>query len=266
MPHDNEQHLAGGNLTQVTRSGETILRTTGFWSPSVHRLLQHVRAEGFTQAPIFWGHHEDGREILSFVPGSCPEDYPFMTTVEQYRHVITSIARLLRQYHDATASFVVQPQDRWLLRYPGTLDAEVICHNDIAPYNVTFVDGHPYGLIDFDTACPAPRIWDIAYALYRFVPLSAATFDPKRQTYRHYVREQEAPLRQELVERFFAAYGCQRPVDVFDIVIQRLQNLLQFMSQEAAAGNVVFQQLQAAGHAQLYHRDIAFIRENQQDW
>jgi Ser/Thr protein kinase RdoA (MazF antagonist) len=49
--------------------------------------------------------------------------------------------------------------------------AEVICHNDFAPYNCVFRDHKLVGVIDFDACAPGPRVWDIAYALYRFVPL-----------------------------------------------------------------------------------------------
>jgi aminoglycoside phosphotransferase (APT) family kinase protein len=34
-------------------------------------------------------------------------------------------------------------------------------------------DGRPVALIDFDVAHPGPRAWDLAYAAYRFVPLTA---------------------------------------------------------------------------------------------
>jgi len=37
-----------------------------------------------------------------------------------------------------------------------------------------FRKGMPVALIDFDTAHPGPRIWDVAYAAYRFVPLTVA--------------------------------------------------------------------------------------------
>ena len=54
----------------------------------------------------------------------------------------------------------------------------MICHNDVAPYNTVFVDGRPRALIDFDTAGPGPRVWDIAYAAYTFVPLGASSPAP----------------------------------------------------------------------------------------
>jgi aminoglycoside phosphotransferase (APT) family kinase protein len=49
---------------------------------------------------------------------------------------------------------------------------EVMCHGDFAPYNVTIVDGEAFGIIDFDTLHPGPKMWDIAYAVYRWVPFT----------------------------------------------------------------------------------------------
>ena len=45
-----------------------------------------------------------------------------------------------------------------------------MCHGDFAPYNITFVDRCVHGIIDFDTLHPGPRIWDVAYAVYRRSP------------------------------------------------------------------------------------------------
>ena len=49
----------------------------------------------------------------------------------------------------------------------------MICHNDYAPYNLVFRDGRLVGVIDFETAAPGPRAWDLAYLAYRLVPLAA---------------------------------------------------------------------------------------------
>jgi len=35
-----------------------------------------------------------------------------------------------------------------------------------------FEDGRLTGVIDLDLASPGPRVWDMAYTAYRFVPLT----------------------------------------------------------------------------------------------
>jgi aminoglycoside phosphotransferase (APT) family kinase protein len=40
------QPLAGGTMSRVQRAGDTVRRGVGPWTPTVHRLLEHVRARG----------------------------------------------------------------------------------------------------------------------------------------------------------------------------------------------------------------------------
>ena len=51
MTDEPEVPLTGGDMTTVVRVGDTVRRTAGPWTPSVHALLRHLRAEGFTQVP-----------------------------------------------------------------------------------------------------------------------------------------------------------------------------------------------------------------------
>ncbi len=46
-----EEVLTGGNVNYIVRSGNTVLRPTGHWSPCVHELLLHLEKEGFLGAP-----------------------------------------------------------------------------------------------------------------------------------------------------------------------------------------------------------------------
>jgi aminoglycoside phosphotransferase (APT) family kinase protein len=74
----------------------------------------------------------------------------------------------VRERGEATLGFDVTDA-RWSLAPPTP--HEVICHNDFAPYNCVFREGRFVGAIDFDLCAPGPRLWDIAYTAYRFVPL-----------------------------------------------------------------------------------------------
>jgi hypothetical protein len=160
-----EEALAGGNVTKVVKIGGTVRRSAGPWTPTIQRLLAHVRAKGLLWVPEPLGLDEAGREVLSFIPGTVPHDLPEWLWTEQ---ALTDVARALREWHDATADFSA-PDAGWGL--PPSSPREVICHNDFAPYNCIFNDGRLIGAIDFDFCSPGSRIWDLAYAAYRFVPL-----------------------------------------------------------------------------------------------
>src|ERR1044072_7619735 len=99
----DEVVLPGGNMTPVVRVGDTVRRAAGPWTPTIHALLRHVRAAGFTAVPEPFGLDEQGREILSFLPGKVGTYplAPFMWTDA----MLVRVAQLLRAFHDATAGF-----------------------------------------------------------------------------------------------------------------------------------------------------------------
>lgn len=64
-----EHRLAGGNTGGAVRVGDTVRRVPGGWTPSVHALLRHLQAVGFTGCPRVHGFDDQGREVLSYLPG-----------------------------------------------------------------------------------------------------------------------------------------------------------------------------------------------------
>lgn len=235
-----EEPLAGGGVNQVSRVGATVRRPAGPWTPTVHRLLEHVAAAGFGGAPRAHGFDPEGREILDFVPGEVAHyPAPDHTWSEA---TLRRIGVMLRDYHDATEGFA--SDGPWYL--PPREPAEVICHGDVAPYNTVFRDGLPVAFIDFDTAHPGPRLWDVAYAAYRFVPLSTGGD----------VGEQARRLR-----IFCDAYGlaaADRP-GLPLMVRERLHALVALMHARASAGEAAFARHLADGHHTLYLADAEHV-------
>ncbi|UFS60911.1 aminoglycoside phosphotransferase family protein [Subtercola endophyticus] len=164
-----ESILPGSNMNAVRREGNTVVRTAGPWTPTVHQYLRYLRVAGITWAPQPLGIEGD-HERLTFVEGEVPL-YPLPDWVWS-EDVLIEGARHLRQLHDASLGFALD-DSVWQSR--AKVPSEVICHNDFAPHNLAFANGHLVGAIDFDMCSPGPRLWDVAYFATRAVPLTATT-------------------------------------------------------------------------------------------
>ncbi|TDE31110.1 aminoglycoside phosphotransferase family protein [Nonomuraea mesophila] len=247
----DEEVLAGGGVNHVVRAGETVRRPTGPWTPAVHALLGHLAARGFAGAPRSHGIDGKGREILDFVPGRTA-DYPLPGWARS-DDALVAAGELLRRYHDATAGFEAPPGAEWY--FPAVSPAEVICHGDVATYNCVFREGLPVAFIDFDTAHPGPRVWDVAYAAYRFVPLT----DPQHADGRP-VGEQTRRL-----SLFAGAYalGEEDCGALVETARARLEHLVRHMHERAAAGDEAFAGHVARGDDVLYECDVAHLTRHE---
>lgn len=163
----DEQALSGGNMSGAVRVAGTVRKPSQPQSATIQRLLAHVRAQGVSWVPEPLGTDEQGRDVWSFIAGEVVHDHPAWLWSSD---VLGTVAQRLRQWHDATATFERRSDDVWW--WPGKLPADVICHVDFAPYNHVFEDGRFVGAIDFDICYPGPRLWDLAYTAYRYVPLT----------------------------------------------------------------------------------------------
>lgn len=73
-----EEPLVGGNVTSVTRVGDTVRRSVGPWTPAVHELRTYLEALRFRYAPRVLGRcagsrgrqlHPQGRPSVQPIPG-----------------------------------------------------------------------------------------------------------------------------------------------------------------------------------------------------
>lgn len=255
--------LAGGNLSPVVRVGDTVRRPRRPWSAAVHGLLRHLEAAGFAGAPRFLGIDQRGREILGFVPGEVG-NYP-LTPAMWADAALVAAGRLLRGLHDATVNYAAPAAAPWQFVYPDAARHEVICHNDAAPYNTVYVGGLPRALIDFDTAGPGPRLWDLAYAAYTFVPLTAVAPDAAGRV-GPYEPPRHAAERGRRLRLFAGAYGLERVDDLLAMVEPRLEAMCDLLRERSAAGDPAYRRLVAEGHLDHYRREIAFLRQHASEW
>ena len=233
----DEEILAGGNSTVVVRVGDTVRRTAGPWTGSVRRLLTELRLAGVSEVPAHLGLDEQGREVVEFLPGEVA-GYPLPDWLWDPA-LVQQAGSLLRRLHDASAPLARQPGP-WQL--PAHEPREVVCHNDVAPYNMVFRDGRLVGLIDFDTASPGPRIWDLAYLAYRLCPFGddAGKAAPRGRD------------RQRRLDQLIEAYGWDfDPAQMLRVAATRLEELAAWTDQRAVqTGRPDFRD-----HAALYRRD-----------
>jgi hypothetical protein len=136
-----ETELTGGNVGVVVRVGDTVRRPAGPWSSAVDAVLLHLEKTGFDGAPRALGYDAQGRQVLSFIDGRVDSD-PADLDLGSLRRA----GRLVRDFHDAMEVFVPPRRAVWQVAVVPDRE-ELICHNDIAPWNLVRHDGH-FVLID----------------------------------------------------------------------------------------------------------------------
>jgi hypothetical protein len=152
---------SGERDSKARRREGVVLREAGPWSATTLALLRHLENVGFSGAPrvVGDGFIEDGREMLSFVPGESPQPHPWSD------EAVFEVGRLLRDLHRATASFDPPPAAVWQTWFgrelPGSIP--VISHCDLGPWNVIAREGRPVAFVDWEFAGPVDADWDVAH-------------------------------------------------------------------------------------------------------
>jgi len=247
-----EVPLHGGNMSGgVVRVGDTVRRPAGPWTPAVHALLAHLHAAGFQGAPRPLGIDERGREILTFIPGpvAWPDHFHQLDGDGGLRRA----ARLIREFHDAVAGFTPPPGARWQVLMPADGD-EIIAHHDLAPWNLVMGDGR-WAFIDWDTAAPGTRLWDLAYAMHGFAPLSA---NPAFQ-------RADVSRRLRLIADAYELTEPQR-LGIIPLLARRTQAMHDFLARQAARGTQPWARLWREGHGDVWQADTRYITDREDQW
>ena len=235
MPGQNggvEEVLLGGNLSASVKIGGTVHRRAGPWTPAVQELLAYLRRIGFGLVPEPLGMDQQGRAVQSFLPGEVHPGWPDPLPGWMFEDETTLVAaaKLLRRFHDAVGGFVPPPDAQWRFPMPGA--HEVICHNDWTPANALFRGHTPIGMLDWDSAGPGSRVWDLANAAFRWVPLNPRTTSPSLEA------------KAARFTLYCAAYGegIEKQL-VFDTLLAQLPLQADFIQREADAGDPGFAKL-----------------------
>ena len=235
-------------MGEVRRVGATVRRPSGPWTGQVQQLMEQLRARGLEFVPQPRGLDDDGRESVAFVDGEVAV-YPMPQWIWSDT-LLTEIGWAMRRLHDVTRD-LPKPSSGW--QRDPVEPIEVICHSDLAPYNVVCRDEHLVAIIDWDFAVPGPPGWDLGYAAYRWISLTPPDHP---DGLRADVEEQRRRL-QLLCE----AYGGVTPDAVLTWAVRRLDDLVRFSIAQAARGDARFVATVNAGHVDLYQRDARWIRQ-----
>ena len=243
-----EVPFIGGNLNDATRVGGTVRRRAGPWTPAVHALLRFLERVGY-EAPRVRGMDERGREILEYVEGEThpgwPDPAPDWVTDDDH---LAEGAGALRRYHDLVEGFEPPAGARWRLVAPTA--AEIICHNDWAPWNALFRDQRLAVMLDWDMAGPGTRLWDVANSAYSWVPLLSESHLPP-------IEERARRLR-----LFCDAYGLSDRASLLDVLRQRTLFVGEFIAEEARGGDKGAQKLADWEVPARMVRDAAYLDAN----
>ena len=255
--------LDGGADSTVVRVGQTVRRVSRSWSPAVLDLLQHLEREGFSGAPRALGFDDQGREVLTYIEGEVgrgagfipDEGGRFDARLPDYvwrDEVIVHLGGLIRAYHDAAATFPWAGRE-WRLQ--ARQPVETVCHNDLTPWNTVFRAGLPVAFIDWDTAAPGPRAWDLGFIAWRWVP-----FWREAKCRAHGLPTSVA----EKARRFrllLDAYGFEPEVGVVQAGIERMRKLQEHMWKLVADGSAWEVELARRGVLDEGALEIAWVEE-----
>lgn len=245
---DDEIPLTGGNVAAgVTRVGDTIRKPVTANTPATQALLTKLAAAGVNGVPQFLGIDDKNRQMLRFVSGDT--DFPANLWTDDA--ALLSAARLLRRIHNATLS-LTDATVPWAYSHPDPLQHEVICHNDFAPYNMTFdTNGAVIGVFDFDLAGPAPRIRDLAYLAWWIVPLGRqdAAMDAATQV------DLDAKCRR--LRLLCKTYGVPANRALLDMITEVLTHMSDPDAASRMIGDAATQTLIAGGHLDQWAQSLA---------
>ncbi|WP_433343791.1 phosphotransferase [Micromonospora sp. CA-111912] len=165
-----EEALPGGRTVGAVRIGDVVHKLASPWTPTVHALLRHLEDAGFDGAPRALGFDDQGREMITYLPGETVGDrvpWPEWAFADS---TLVQVGQWLRRVHDATAEFTPPADERWLIgstMQPGL----IVGHQDAAPYNAVMNGDKLVGFFDWDTAGPSSRESDLAFSALSWVPI-----------------------------------------------------------------------------------------------
>jgi Ser/Thr protein kinase RdoA (MazF antagonist) len=176
---ESYEPLLGGvaNAGGEFRVGDEVRRPHQANIEAIGQLASHLRAH-HVEAPLFLGRDNAGRDRMLFIEGEVATP-PFPAWAMSLQS-LRSTARLLRRFHEATATFPQPVDARWDRSMATPAGGPVIGHNDVCPENTVFRDGEAVAFIDLDLAAPTDPLLDVAHLVRMWIPLGTEGSDRPR--------------------------------------------------------------------------------------
>lgn len=244
---DHEEQLAGGNVAaDVVKVGNTVRKPVTAATASVEAFLRHLEAVEFAGAPRSLGRDPNDRYVVEYVPGVIAHTQPPLSLAQLNR-----VGRLIRALHDASETFQPPSNATWNVVVPPDRE-DLICHNDLAPWNLVMGD-HRWVFIDWDSAAPSSRLWDFAYAAHGFVK-----FLPTG------IPEDDAIRLAALVD----GYGLDRfqRLVLPQMIVDRTRAMFNLLEHGARTGEQPWAALYADGHADHWGPTADYIEHHIAVW
>jgi hypothetical protein len=228
----SEVTLPGGNTTGAVLIDGVVHKRASPWTATVHAVLRHLEDVGFDAAPRALGFDDQGREMLTYLPGETlggRDSEPGWASADS---MLAQVGQWLRRVHDLTADFRPPADECWFIG--GTTGPGLIVgHQDAAPYNAVVDGDRLVGFCDWDIAGPSSREWDLAFSALSWVPLASP-------------RDGKPPSSHDMHERcrrlhlLLDAYGYTGDRRVLgDVVPQRARRQAAVIRRMAGAGDPV---------------------------
>ena len=236
-----EEVLPGGNVGGAVRVGATVRRPTGPWTPAVHELLAFLADADLEHVPRVLGTDARGREVLTYLPGRVvPIGVEDLTDAQT-----AATMAWLRRYHEVVAGFP-RGSRRWRFAERGLGPGEIVCHHDVATYNLVYEGDELAGVLDWDVAGPGVPLDDVAIFAWNGPLLRP---------------EVDAVVAARGLRLVADAYGGLDPHDLLDHVPVRMTNAVARIAAGARAGDPGMLRLGTVGEPDRTRRRVARLLE-----